>query len=171
MRDFNECRTGSGAAKDACGIGKRLRNFIRAGDAAGKACKRPENVNLLRSFMQAAALLCLQDGSYVGADQQNRRVGLQAFQQRHQGEEIPRAGGGEDGGNAAARPIEAVRGKARGLFMPDYPVVKLPSLPQSFINGNVVNAGNAETAVDPGVKEPFHNGLRAELGRGRRRLR
>ena len=120
--------------------------------------------------MQGATLLRLQGGSDVGAYQQNGGVGLQALQQRHQRKKIAGASGGKDCCYASALPVKAVSGKACGLLMTDYPVMKSRGLTKSFIDGDVMDTGNAKATVDSGAKKTFHYRLSAELRGGSRRL-
>src|SRR5437867_2536846 len=119
VRDLNESRTGKRAAHGRDGLVDSIGDRLGRSSAAGKARQRSDNVELSRRLMQSAAGPRKKARSDVGADDQQRSVGLQAFKQRNQGEEISRACRGKDHGDLSAAAIEAVRGKTCRLFMTD----------------------------------------------------
>ena len=97
---------------------------------------------------------------------------MQAFEQGNQGEEISWASGGKDSSNFAAAAIEAVRGKAGSLFVPNHPMVKLRGLTQRFIKRDVMNAGDAKArgnaVLQQGSDYSMRTGHLAGLDRGMR---
>ena len=60
VRDLNESGARQRATKYLHGLGDGLNKCVRAGHAAGKTGKRPDDLHLLRGFMQSAARLCKQ---------------------------------------------------------------------------------------------------------------
>src|SRR5258707_8688986 len=104
--------------------GDCLRNLIWAGHAPGKAGQRPDDIYLLWSLMQRTAGFGLQRRSYVRADQNRWRVGLEALQERHKREQIAWSSRGKDRGHASATAKESIGGKARCLLVANYPMVE-----------------------------------------------
>src|SRR5713226_8178214 len=124
MRDLNECGPWRRTAEHLrCGR-DCFRNLIGAGDPASKARERPKDIRLLRRFVQSAARLSQQRRSDVAADQEHRRVGLQALKKWDEGKQITGPGGGKDGSHPAAAAEETVCCKARRLLVTNHPMMK-----------------------------------------------
>src|SRR4029077_12912679 len=117
MGDLYENRASQLTVENFCCLSEGCSDLVGAGHAAGEAGQWAQDRNLLRRFMQRASASGEQRRSNVGPDQKNRGVGLQAFQQRNQGEEVPGAGGSEDCRDLAAPAIEPIGGETGRLFM------------------------------------------------------
>lgn len=63
----------------------------------------------------------------------------------------------------------AVRGEHGGLFVANNPVMKTGLLSQSIVEGDIVNAGDAEAAANSTTQQRVYDGLRCrDLGCNRR---
>ena len=87
-------------------------------------------------------------GGHIHADQQDWGICMKAFQKRGKREQITGAGGGENGGGMSAAPREAVRRKRGCLLVSHDPMLEVWLLSEGIINGDVVNAWDAETRRD-----------------------
>ena len=161
MRKLDEGRSGQGSTERLSGFSEGFGDFVRAGDAAGKTRERADDLKLLRSLMQSSAGRAQKRRSDVGADQKDGRAALKGLQQRDQGKEIAGAGGGEDGGDAAAAAVKTIGGKSGRLFMAHHPVSESGRLPERFIERDVMDAGNAKAGGDPVAQQGRDYGLRA----------
>src|SRR5262249_10357060 len=114
--------------------------------------------------MERATSLGQQRRSYVRADHQDRYAALQAFQERHQREQVPRTCRSKNSGHASTCTRECICSKAGSLLVANHPVTKLRAAPQTFVESNVVNAGNAKTTGDPATEKRLNHRLRAGSG-------
>src|SRR5947209_19674052 len=128
MRNFYECGPVSVHRCRNCVI-----NFVWRADSGGKARERLDDFKLLWSLMQGAAAFVQHSRGHICPNQNQRSIGLQAFQQAHQREQVPGAGGSENCGRFSTAAAKTISSKSGSLLMAHDPVLKLRLLPQRVI--------------------------------------
>ena len=133
-------------------------NIFWCADTGGKAREWTDDFKLLWRLMESATGLSQNGRSHIRADQDERGIGLKAFQQSCQREEIARPGGGKNYGGLSAAAAETVCGKGCGLLVAGNPVLEAGALTQRVIQSNVVDAGNTKPGIDAMGKQSVHQG-------------